>query len=100
MHLSSSPVPPCSCPRRFIPNNDLLTGLGCKVDQDGWVVTGPNGATTVPGVWVAGKVTNPRAQVITAAGEGSAAAIAINADLVDEDVHQAVRNYNQHGLLP
>jgi hypothetical protein len=28
--------------------------------------------------------------VITAAGEGSAAAIAINNDLVAEDVHQAV----------
>lgn len=39
------------------------------------------GHTTVPGIWVAGNVANPRAQVITAAGEGSAAAIAINADL-------------------
>lgn len=35
---------------------------------------------------VAGNVANPRAQVITAAGEGSAAAIAINADLVREEV--------------
>jgi thioredoxin reductase len=87
-------------PPRFVPNNDLLTGLECEVDEHGWVVTGPNGATTVPGVWVAGNVTNPRAQVITAAGEGSAAAIAINADLVDDDVAQAVRDYNQHGLLP
>jgi thioredoxin reductase len=86
-------------PPRFVPNNDLLTGLACEVDQHGWVVTGPNGATTVPGVWVAGNVTNPRAQVITAAGEGSAAAIAINADLVDEDVRQAVRDYTQHGFL-
>ena len=36
----------------------------------------PTGRTSVPGVWVAGNVANPRAQVITAAGEGSAAAIA------------------------
>ena len=43
-----------------------------------------------PRVWVAGNVANPRAQVITAAGEGSAAAIAINADLVDDDVRRAV----------
>ena len=42
-------------------------------------------------MWVAGNVANARAQVITAAGEGSAAAIAINADLVDEDVRNAVR---------
>ena len=87
-------------PPRFVPNNDLLTALGCQIDQHGWVVTGPNGATSVPGVWVAGNVTNPRAQVITATGEGSAAAIAINADLVDEDVRQAVRDYNSHGFLP
>ncbi len=87
-------------PPRFVPNNDLLTGVGCDVDERGWVVTGANGATSVPGVWVAGNVTNPRAQVITAAGEGSAAAIAINADLVDDDVSAAVRDYQRHGFLP
>ena len=43
----------------------------------------------MPGVWAAGNVANPRAQVITAAGEGSAAAISINADLVAEDVRRA-----------
>ena len=42
------------------------------------------------GVWAAGNASNPRAQVITAAGEGSAAAIAINNDLTDEDVRDAV----------
>ena len=55
----------------------------------------PTGRTSVPGVWVAGNAANPRAQVITAAGEGSAAAIAINADLVEEDVRTAV-----HTSLP
>ena len=77
-------------PPRFVPNNDLLVGLGCDIDETGWVVT-DGGRTSVPGVWVAGNVANPRAQVITAAGEGSAAAIAINADLVDEDVRNAVK---------
>jgi thioredoxin reductase len=43
----------------------------------------------VPGVWAAGNVVDPRAQVIMAAGAGSAAAIAINADLVREDVERA-----------
>jgi thioredoxin reductase len=87
-------------PPRFVPNNGLLTGLECEVDEHGWVITGANGATSVPGVWVAGNVANPRAQVITAAGEGSAAAIAINADLVDEDVSNALRDYPRHGFLP
>ena len=77
-------------PPRLVPNNVLLDKLGCASDESGWVVAGLYGVTTEPGVWVAGNVGNPRAQVITAAGEGSAAAIAINADLVDEDVHHAV----------
>jgi len=66
-----------------------LTDLGCDLDEQGWVVTGPGGTTSVRGVWVAGNVANARAQVVTAAGEGSAAAIAINADLVQEDVETA-----------
>ena len=65
------------------------------VDDDGWVVADATGRTSVPGVWAAGNAVNPRAQVITAAGEGSAAAIAINADLVDEDVRDAVRDFRR-----
>jgi thioredoxin reductase len=79
-------------PPRFVPNSHLLAGLGCDVDADGWITTDGSGRTTVPGVWAAGNVVDPRAQVITAAGAGSAAAIALNADLVDEDVRKAVRD--------
>jgi thioredoxin reductase len=78
----------------FNPNSHLLAGLGCAMQESsGWVVADATGRTTVPGVWVAGNAVNPRAQVITAAGEGSAAAIAINADLVEEDVHHAVLDF-------
>jgi thioredoxin reductase len=79
-------------PPRFLPNDHLLLSLGCQRDQSGWVPTDRTGYTGVPGLWAAGNVVNPRAQVITAAGEGSAAAIAINADLVDEDVRNAIRD--------
>jgi thioredoxin reductase len=75
---------------RFVPNADLLTGLGCAVDAAGWVAHDPVGRTSVAGVWVAGNAADPRAQVISAAGQGSAAAIALNADLVDEDVKRAL----------
>lgn len=75
---------------RFVPHDELLTGLGSATHPDGWVVTDPTGRTSVPGVWAAGNAANPRAQVITAAGEGSAAAIAINNDLVEEDISVAV----------
>ena len=78
---------------RFVPNADLLTGLGCAVDEHGWVVHDPVGRTSVAGVWVAGNAADPRAEVISAAGQGSAAAIALNADLVDEDVKRALTNH-------
>jgi thioredoxin reductase len=77
-------------PPRFVPSDALLAALGCDFTPDGWVATSSDGRTSVSGVWAAGNVTNPRAQVITAAGEGSAAAISINASLVEEDVRDAI----------
>jgi len=75
---------------RFVPQDRLLRNLGCAIDELGWVVADQTGRTSVPGVWVAGNAVDARAQVITAAGEGSAAAIALNADLVTEDINQAM----------
>jgi thioredoxin reductase len=86
-------------PPHFVPNNALLVGLGCDVDDQGWATVDPSGRTSVPGVWAAGNVVDARAQVITAAGAGSAAAIALNADLVDDDVRNAVADF-RHGFLP
>ncbi|MGV9544214.1 NAD(P)/FAD-dependent oxidoreductase [Nocardia beijingensis] len=70
----------------FRANDDVLVALGCAFDDNGWVVTDATGRTSVPGVWAAGNVSNPAAQVISAAGAGSTAAIAINGDLVLADV--------------
>ena len=64
----------------------LLDSLVCEVEASGFVRVDSDGRTSVPGVWCAGNAANPRAQVITAAGEGSAVAIAINNDLVQEDI--------------
>jgi thioredoxin reductase len=72
-------------------DDGLLAKLGCEVDAGGFARVDATGQSSVPGLWVAGNATNPRAQVITAGGEGSAAAIAINADLVEEDVRNALR---------
>jgi thioredoxin reductase len=80
---------------RMVPDNEALTELGCEIDDNGWVVADATGRTSVPGVWVAGNAANPRAQAITAAGEGTTAAIAINADLVDEDVAEGVRDHRE-----
>jgi thioredoxin reductase len=65
--------------------------LGCDLREDGLVHTAPDGRTSVSGVWAAGNAGNPRAQVITAAGEGSAVAIAINTELVHADIAAAGR---------
>lgn len=68
----------------------LAAALGCKLQPGGLVATDADGRTSVPGVWAAGNAANPRAQVITAAGEGSAVAIAINTELVADDLDRAV----------
>lgn len=78
---------------RFVPHDELLTRLGCDKDDVGWVVTDRTGRTSVTGVWAAGNVIDPRAQVVAAAGMGSTAAFAINTDLLDEDVDRAVEQH-------
>ena len=62
----------------------------CERNKAGFPLVDGTGLTSVPGVWAAGNVADPRAQVITSAGAGSAAAIAINADLVQEDAERAI----------
>jgi thioredoxin reductase len=69
--------------------NRLLDPLGGELDDEGFVRVDAMGRTSVPGVWAAGNAANPRAQVITAAGEGSAVAISINNDLVAEELRDA-----------
>ncbi|MBO2465177.1 NAD(P)/FAD-dependent oxidoreductase [Actinomadura violacea] len=82
---------------RMVPHDGLLTGLGCEKDANGWVASDRTGRTSVAGVWAAGNVVDPRAQVVTAAGMGSAAAFALNNDLLDEDVAGAVARHRAAG---
>ena len=89
---ASSSGPPCSSgPASTRTPTGSSPGSGCEFDDAGFVTVDATGRTTTPGVWAAGNVVDPRAQVITAAGAGSAAAIAINADLVRSDVECSVR---------
>jgi thioredoxin reductase len=80
-----------------VPHDDgLLAALDCATNDAGFVTVDATWRTSNPGVWAAGNVVDPRAQVITSAGAGSAAAIAINADLVQEDVDIALRHDDAH----
>jgi thioredoxin reductase len=73
------------------PNSTLLDALGCEKDPEtGWVTTGTGGRTSVPGVWVAGNVSDPTHGVIAAAGAAATTAAQINATLVEADVEAAV----------
>lgn len=77
---------------------DVLVGLGLESvpmrmgeHVVGTYVSGDaTGATAVPGVWVAGNVADPKAQVIASAAAGLGAGAAVNADLVAEDTALAV----------
>lgn len=82
---------------RFVPNDAHLTRLGCKTSPTGFVAVDRSGATSVPGIWGAGNVVDPRAQVINAAAAGSTAAIAINGYLVEQDVESALRSTEPEG---
>ncbi|HKT01595.1 MAG TPA: FAD-dependent oxidoreductase [Rugosimonospora sp.] len=81
----------------------VLEQLGLKpvdVELDGQVLgshipADANGATAVPGVWVAGNVADIRAQVLTSAAAGLTAGAAINADLVAEDTRLAVADFRE-----
>ena len=82
-----------------VPHNDgLAAALDCDVNEAGFVIVDATGRTSNPGVWAAGNVVDPRAQVITSAGQGSAAAIAINADLVQDDVACAMQQRDTVGV--
>jgi thioredoxin reductase len=66
----------------FVPKDTLLKDLGCELDEQGWVRADPFGRTSVEGVWAAGNVVDPRAQLISAAGAGATAAVHLNHDLI------------------
>lgn len=50
----------------------------------------PTGRTAVPGLWAAGNVTSPMAQVVVSAAAGLGAGAMINADLIEEETADAV----------
>lgn len=66
--------------------SDLAKKLGCKFTSDGCVEAGEYEITSVPGVYVAGDASRLAQFVIVAASEGAQAALAINKELMKEDL--------------
>jgi thioredoxin reductase len=78
---------------RFVARGALLSGLGLEVAENpmgDYVPADLTGATAVPGVWVAGNVTDLGAGVVQSAAGGVTAASRINHDLVLADTAAAV----------
>ena len=80
---------------RLVARADFLAGIGLRpVEHPSgagpYLPVDPLGRTEVPGVWAAGNVSDPFAQVGAAAAAGAFAGAQINADLVAQETRVAV----------
>lgn len=93
---------------RAVARGGLLADLGLEASPlpmgaafGDHVPADPTGATSVPGVWVAGNVTAPMAPVLASAAGGMTAGSLITRDLVDDDTAVAVADARaQRQALP
>ncbi len=63
------------------PNSGMAAELGVTLDEEGSILVDKRQRTNIPRVYAAGDVTGGVRQIVTAAGAGAAAAIAIAEDL-------------------
>jgi thioredoxin reductase len=85
--------------------SDVLAWLGLQptphpLGYGEFIRADATGQTDVPGVWVAGNVSDLAATVVSSAAAGVTAAAAINADLVNEDTRRAVGEATRMALTP
>ncbi|MFY2790143.1 NAD(P)/FAD-dependent oxidoreductase [Rhodococcus sp. MALMAid1271] len=84
----------------FSSRADILVSLGLDTTEmvmndhvlGTYIEADPVGATSVPGVWVAGNVATPMDTVVAASAAGVKAGAAINGDLIEEEVRAAVES--------
>ena len=90
---SPLPVDALFATRGDVYHTGLAEGLGADQDEEGQLKVDGDMRTTVPGLYAAGCVTPANCQMIIAAGQGAAAAQAIDHDLFDETLrrHQLPR---------
>lgn len=65
----------------IIPNSSLAKGIGCELDDRGFVKTDRKQRTNVPYIYAAGDLTGGLQQIIVAGGEGAIAAMTAHEDL-------------------
>ncbi len=79
---------------------DAFNGLGLAavphpMGIGDYLETDAEGATSVPGVWAAGNVTDMRAQVLASAAAASWTAVMINNSLMDEEMDSDLAAYRE-----
>jgi thioredoxin reductase len=79
------------CERLFLSlsqtqRNDFVKGLGCKLCKDGQAECALNGATSIPGLYIAGNASKGIQLAMVAASEGLRAAAAINDWLLSQEM--------------
>jgi len=81
-------------------HTNLAEKLGAKLDNEGQIKVDLCMRTTVPGLYAAGCVTPANCQMIIAAGQGAAAAQAINRDLFEESLrNHSLRRFRDAQLV-
>ncbi len=80
---------------RFTVRGELFEQLGGRLPAHPatglpFIEVDPSGRTGVEGVWAAGNVRDPMAQVVVSAAQGLMAGAAVNGDLVMEDARRAL----------
>lgn len=80
-------------------HNRLAQTVGAELDAEGQVVVGSDCRTSVPGLYAAGCITTANCQMIIAAGQGAAAAQAINRNLFEESLeNHSLRQFRRSQL--
>lgn len=82
------PVDALFATRGDVYHTGLAEGLGADQDEEGQLIVDGDMRTTVAGLYAAGCVTPANCQMIIAAGQGAAAAQAIDHDLLDETLRR------------
>jgi thioredoxin reductase len=87
------PVDALAVQTRLATRADAAARLGVEVAElpfDSQVTVDARGETTVPGVWAAGNIAQPMAQVGASAAHGTQVGAMVNMDLIEDEIAAAV----------
>ena len=67
----------------YEPSVELAKKIGIELTEDGFIKHDEKHRTNIPGIYSAGDVEGGYKQIVTASGQGSAAALSIFEDLIN-----------------